>query len=190
MSHRFVSDILSNPNNAQILERWDALCLPDGWLVAGCLFQTVWNRVSDQEPAAGIKDYDIFYFDPADLSEEAERAVQQRAENLFSDLNITVELCNQARVHQWYEAHFGHPYPQLLGSKEGIDRFLIPCSCVGINANEVYAPNGFDLLYEGVLSMNPLTPHRALYEQKAASYQQRWPWLRRPEQRCNVERIT
>jgi hypothetical protein len=43
---------------------------------------------------------------------------------------------------------------------------------------EVYAPNGFELLYAGVLSMNPLTPHRTLYEQKAASYQQRWPWLR------------
>ena len=35
------------------------------------------------------------------------------------------------------------------------------------------------LLYAGELSMNPLTPHRALYESKAASYQQRWPWLRR-----------
>ena len=179
MNQSFVADILSNPNNAQILERWDALHLPDGWLVAGCLFQTVWNRLSDQEPCAGIKDYDIFYFDPTDLSEEAERAVQQRAEGLFSDLNITVELCNQARVHQWYEAHFGHAYPQLIGSRDGIDRFLIPCTCVGINPREVYAPNGFDLLYAGVLSMNPLTPYRALYEQKALSYQQRWPWLRR-----------
>jgi hypothetical protein len=136
MNQRFLSDILSNPNNAQILERWNVLGLPDGWLVAGCLFQTVWNRISDQEPGVGIKDYDIFYFDPSDLSEEAERAVQQRAENLFSDLNITVELCNQARVHQWYEAHFGHPCPRLLGSKDGIDRFLIPSTCVGINSRE------------------------------------------------------
>ena len=181
MTHRFVTDILNNPNNAQILGRWDALGLPDGWLVAGCLFQTVWNRICNRDPCAGIKDYDIFYFDPGDLSEEAERAVQQRAEELFSDLNITVELCNQARVHQWYEAHFGHPYPRLLGATDGIDRFLIPCTCVGVNPREVYAPNGFELLYQGVLSMNPLTPHCALYEQKALSYQQRWPWLRRLE---------
>ena len=39
--------------------RW--ACPMDGWL-----------------PGAGIKDYDIFYFDPSDLSEEAESAVQQR----------------------------------------------------------------------------------------------------------------
>jgi hypothetical protein len=179
MSQKFVSDVLRNPNNALILERWDALCLPDGWLVAGCLFQTVWNRIAGCAPEAGIKDYDIFYYDQFDLSAEAELEVQQRADELFSDLNITLELCNQARVHQWYESHFGYPYPRLVDAKEGIDRFLIPSTCVGINPREVYAPNGFDLLYEGVLSMNPLTPHRVLYEQKAASYQQRWPWLRR-----------
>jgi hypothetical protein len=25
--------------------------------------------------------------------------------------------------------------------------------------------------------MNPLVPHRDLFERKAASYQARWPWL-------------
>ena len=60
-----------------------------------------------------------------------------------------------------------------------IDRFLVRCTCVGVRPGEVYAPNGLGLLYAGELSMNPLTPHRALYESKAASYQQRWPWLRR-----------
>ncbi len=179
MKQAFLADVMRNPNNALILERWDALRLPDGWLVAGCLFQTVWNGITGRAPDSGIKDYDIFYYDPSDLSAEAEVLVQRKAEALFSDLNITIELCNQARVHQWYESHFGYPYPKLGSAKDGIDRFLIPATCVGINPREVYAPNGFDLLYEGVLSMNPLTPHRALYEQKASSYQQRWPWLRR-----------
>lgn len=35
---RFVADTLQNINNRTILERWDELNLPDGWLVAGCLF--------------------------------------------------------------------------------------------------------------------------------------------------------
>jgi hypothetical protein len=38
--------------------------------------------------------------------------------------------------------------------------------------------------------MNPLTPHRALYEQKASSDQQRWPWLRRLEQDSNIEKAS
>jgi hypothetical protein len=179
VKNKFVSDVLRNAHNAQILARWDTLSLPDSWLVAGSLFQTVWNCISNQAPEAGIKDYDIFYYDPTDLSPEAEQAVQQKAARIFSDLPITLELCNQARVHQWYEVHFGHPYPKLRDAKEGIDRFLVPSTCVGMNPSEVYAPNGFERLYEGVLSMNPLTPHHALYEQKASSYQQRWPWLRR-----------
>ena len=39
-----------------ILDRWDALALPDGWLVAGCLFQTVWNLKTDRPPTADIQD--------------------------------------------------------------------------------------------------------------------------------------
>lgn len=176
---RFTADVLSNPNNACILERWDKLGLPDGWLVAGCLFQSVWNSLSGHAPDAGIKDYDIFYFDPDDLSEEAEQAAQRRAQELFADLDITLELCNQARVHLWYQAHFGSPYPELQSARDGISRFLIPATCVGINPREVFSPNGLGLIYQGVLTMNPLTPHRELFEAKAASYQRRWPWLRR-----------
>jgi hypothetical protein len=33
------------------------------------------------------------------------------------------------------------------------------------------------LLYDGVLTMNPLVPHRDLFERKAGSYRARWPWL-------------
>lgn len=181
MQQVFIADILTNSNNASILARWDALSLPDSWLVAGCLFQTVWNRLSGQPPMAGIKDYDIFYFDACDLSAEAELVQQQKADALFEDLGITVEVCNQARVHQWYPGHFGHPYPQLQNSREGIDRFLVPSTCVGIHPGAVYAPNGLESLYQGVLAMNPLTPHHALYQSKAHSYQQRWPWLQKLE---------
>jgi uncharacterized protein len=181
MQHTFVADILTNPNNAQILARWHHLSLPDSWLVAGCLFQTVWNRLSAKSPEADIKDYDIFYFDATDVSAEAEQARQEEANALFHDLNITVEVCNQARVHLWYESHFGYPYTQLHNSRQGIDRFLIPSTCVGINPDAVYAPHGFEPLYQGILSINPLTPHRDLYESKAESYQQRWPWLSRLE---------
>nr|WP_315469339.1 nucleotidyltransferase family protein [uncultured Undibacterium sp.] len=177
MKQQFIKDVFSNPNNAEILARWDALALPDSWLVAGCLFQTVWNRLSNQEPAFGIKDYDIFYYDPNDLSAASEQANQERVSDLFKDLNITLEVCNQARVHLWYESYFAHPYPQLASAKDGIDRFLIPSTCVGINPQEIYVPNGFEILYQGVLAMNPLTPHRLLYKEKAQSYQQRWPWL-------------
>ncbi|CAG0986022.1 hypothetical protein MTYP_02019 [Methylophilaceae bacterium] len=180
MQAKFLADVLRNSNNAQIVERWDTLNLRDGWLVAGCLFQTVWNLLSGHPSESRIKDYDFFYFDPSDLSEAGESAVQRHVEVVLEDLGITVEVANQARVHCWYEKHFGHPYAPLSNAKEGINRFLIPATCVGINPHEVYTPNGLHLLYEGTLTMNPLTPHASLFAKKAASYQQRWPWLSIP----------
>lgn len=77
---RFLADALRNRYNRAILEAWDALALEDGSLVAGCLFQTVWNLQSGRAPEAGIKDYDIFYFDASDLSAAAEARVQERVD--------------------------------------------------------------------------------------------------------------
>ena len=177
MQGRFLADILRNRNNRAILDRWSMLALPDGWLVAGCLFQTVWNLQAGRSPVADIRDYDLFYFDPGDTSEEGESGVQERIDEVLSDLGVTIEASNQARVHVWYESYFGQPYGELRSACEGIDRFLILATRVGVRPGEMYAPSGLALLYDGILSMNPLVPHRALFEGKARSYRERWPWL-------------
>lgn len=185
----FTQHILTNRYNRAILERLPQLGLPDAWLVAGCLFQTVWNLQSGQSSEAQISDHDLFYFDPTDLSAEAERIVQARVDEALglACQGCVVEVKNQARVHTWYEAHFGHPYPALQGSRDGIDRFLIPCTCVGVRVVpgdapwaeriEVYAPNGLHDLYAGRLAMNPVNAKPDLFHAKAASYRARWPWL-------------
>jgi hypothetical protein len=153
------------------------LALPDGWLVAGCLFQTVWNLQAGRSPEADIRDYDLFYFDPDDTTEKNESDVQARIDELLRDLGVTIEVSNQARVHHWYESYFGEPYLALRNAREGIDRFLVAATCVGVRPGELYAPHGLALLYEGVLSMNPLLPRPALFDRKARSYMARWPWL-------------
>ncbi|HQX60030.1 MAG TPA: nucleotidyltransferase family protein [Burkholderiaceae bacterium] len=180
---RFIDQALQNPHNHAILQRLPSLQLPDAWLVAGCLFQTVWNLQAGRDPTAGIKDYDLFYFDGADLTEQAEAAIGQRVDACFRDLGVTIEAKNQARVHTWYPEWFGMPYAALHSSREGIARFLVPCTCVGLQpaaaatAPHLYAPYGLDELYCGILRPNPLMDHRELFRQKAASYRDRWHWL-------------
>ena len=182
-AERFISDGLQNPFNRAILERLPALNLRDAWLVAGCLFQTVWNLRCGRTPTTGIKDYDLFYFDGDDLSPEFELAVEQRVKACFSDLDITIEAKNQARVHTWYADWFGFAYPALINSREAIDRFLVPCTSVGLQSGRqgappiLYAPYGLEDLYRGILRPNPLSDHRPLFRKKAFSYQQRWAWL-------------
>ena len=177
MSAAFLRDVSRNPVNAAILARWGLLGLPDAWLVAGCLFQTVWNLRAGRPAHASIKDYDLFYFDPVDLSESSERTAQEATRALFADLGVTIEVANQARVHRWYPQHFGRPYPRLVSAEDGIDRFLMLELCVGVRPGLTYAPNGLSGLYAGTLTPNPKTPYPELFFAKAASYRSRWESL-------------
>jgi hypothetical protein len=174
----FASHVTSNAVNRAILSRWERLDLPDAWLVAGCLFQTVWNIQAGLTPESGIKDYDVFYFDPSDLSEAAEADAQAAAESVLDDLGVTVEVANQARVHLWYPAHFGHAYPALGSVEEGIGRFLVRETCVGVRPQQCYAPYGLSGLYAGTLTPNSSAPYPELFAKKVASYKERWNWLR------------
>jgi hypothetical protein len=178
MATDFATHVALNPVNRAILSRWGRLDLPGSWLVAGCLFQTVWNVQAGLRPESGIKDYDIFYFDPSDLSETAEAEAQARAESVINDLGVTVEVANQARVHLWYPNYFGYPYSALASAEEGIGRFLVRETCVAVRPQECYAPYGVSGLYAGTLTPNSVTPYPALFEKKVASYKARWKWLR------------
>jgi hypothetical protein len=120
---RLVEAVLRNRANQIILERLPGFGLADAWLVSGSVFQTVWNVLTGRAPNYGIKDYDIFYFD-ADTSWEAEDAIIHRVAAATSDIGVSVEPRNQARVHLWYSNKFGTAYSPLQRATEGIDRFL------------------------------------------------------------------
>jgi hypothetical protein len=47
-----------------------------------------------------------------------------------------------------------------------------------VATGEVYAPFGLTDMEQGLLRINPINPELGLFEQKARSYQARWPWLR------------
>ncbi|WP_199671511.1 nucleotidyltransferase family protein [Salinisphaera sp. Q1T1-3] len=155
---RFVDLVQHNPINGIILDRLSHLRLPNSYLVAGCLFQTVWNVLSDNDPMQGINDYDVFYFDQSDTSWDAENTAIQSSREAFSDLDVDVQVRNQARVHLWYQEKFGVGCEPLVSSEDGIDHFLNQSSCFGlrkmIGGNEVYAPFGYEDLFSMVVRPN------------------------------------
>ena len=180
---QFVAAALAIPANGQILRRLPMVSLPDAWLVAGCLFQAVWNNQSDRTACAGVKDYDLFYYDDRDLSWAAEDEAIGFAHAVLTDVPVTCDIKNQARVHLWYEQRFGSPYLRLQNTRGGIDRFLVAGTCVGLSTNadgtlKLYAPFGLDDIFDGLLRPNPLMPDAAAFLAKAATYQARWPHLR------------
>ena len=46
------------------LRKAKTLDIDDDWIVAGAIYNTVWNRLSGRPSPRGIKDIDLFYFDP------------------------------------------------------------------------------------------------------------------------------
>ena len=175
----FLNLALRNPANKTIAEKLFDLALPDAWIVSGCLVQTVWNALTGRAVDYGIHDYDVFYFDP-DTSWAAEDAVIRRMHNALGDINVTVEARNQARVHLWYPAKHGLPYPPLTRSTDGIDRFLTQNTQFGVRRAggdfDVYAPHGFDDVAGLIVRPNPGPNFSAAnYAAKAARWKALWP---------------
>jgi len=182
LPERFLDLVLSNEVNQVILKRGHQLGILDWWLTAGALFQTVWNTLTGRPPGEGIRDYDIFYFDPTDTSYEAEDAVVRRAAELFADTGTVVEIRNEARVHLWYEKKFGVPAAPFTSTRDAIDHFAATTCCHALTrdadgALHAYAPHGYADLFALRLRPNPVLAPRQLYEAKAARWVHQWPEL-------------
>ena len=95
---QFRAALRHNRTLIEVLARAAAMDLPGWYLVAGCLYQTVWNVVTRQPPEEGILDYDLAYFDGSDLSWDAENEVIEAGHQTFAGLAVPVQIRNQARV--------------------------------------------------------------------------------------------
>lgn len=172
--------IRATPLLRDVLERMPQLGLPDSWLVSGAIYNTVWNHLTGRPPLTGINDIDLFYFDAADLSYEAEDRAIKAADRVFAGLPLPMQLRNQARVHLWYPERFGEPYPPLSSSREAIDRFASLTHSVGARldgagAIELYTPFGLDDLFSFRIVPNRRMNNRATHDKKGARARSVWP---------------
>lgn len=177
-----VNIIRSEPVLTQALALARDLKLTDCWLVSGAIYNTVWNVLTGRPTLNGVKDIDLFYFDDTDLRYDAEDAVIRRAAPVFAHLPVPVEIRNQARVHLWYQGHFGQPYAPLRSSREAIDRFASTTHSIGVQLDEtdgllVYAPYGLDEMFSFRLTPNRQSDNRRTHEIKAARAVGIWPEL-------------
>jgi hypothetical protein len=178
----FQAVLRRNETLAEVLTRAADMDLPGWYLVAGCLSQTVWNVVTGRPPEAGILDYDLAYFDAADLSWQAEDAVIQAGHELFGDLPGPVQIRNQARVHLWYEPKFGVPCPPHDCTEAAIGTYEATTACLGVRLQpggrwRVYAPHGLSDVFNLVVRPNPVLAPRSVYQAKTARWRRQWPSL-------------
>ncbi len=91
-----------------------------------------------------------------------------------------MEIRNQARVHLWYEGHFGNPIAPLVSSDHSIGQFAALTHCIGVrldpdNRPDIHAPYGLDPIFAFRLIPNPLNASSGTYAEKAERVRAHWP---------------
>ena len=180
---RLAEMVGASPTLMAVLTTMRTIDLPDWLVFSGAIYQTVWNALTGRAPDYGVKDYDVGYFEPSDISYEAEDAVIRRVAAAFpTGLRELVQVRNQARVHLWFEAKFGEPYMPLACTDKALTRFVSPAFAVGVRlepdgAITVAAPFGLEDLFAMRLRPNPRRPKAAHWEKATQSVKARWPEL-------------
>jgi hypothetical protein len=182
LERRLEAIVRTGPTLMRVLTTVRDLDLPDWMIFSGAVYQRVLNHLTGRDLDYGIKDYDLGYYDAADISYEAEDAVIRRVAAAFEPpLRDLVEVRNQARVHLWFEGKFGEPYEPLTHTAQALERFVSPLFSVGVRLEPddrltVVAPFGLEDLFALRLRPNPTRDTNG-FPRTAAAAVARWPEL-------------
>ena len=181
-----ISHVHTEPWLVNVLNVVAASGLPDAWIGAGVLRDVVWGHRHDGFDPAAVRDIDVAFFDPNDLSRRRDDIAQQR---LVSMVDLPWEATNQAAVHTWYAEHFHEdPVLPLASVHDAVATWPETATCVAVRSApmrggrreygiEVCAPYGLDDLLNGVWRRNPTRLSVAASAARLARHRvaERWP---------------
>jgi hypothetical protein len=174
--------IRSNAWLMRVLEAVRAERVPDAWVGAGVLRDLVWGeRYGSGFSSAGVRDVDVAYFDPHDLTRANDDRVTGRLDRRLP--GVPWEANNQAAVHTWYGDKFGGgPVEPLTSIHDAVGTWPETATAVVVRLGagdviEVCAPFGVDDLLHGVWRRNP---RRVSMEQSLARLERHQPRTRWP----------
>lgn len=164
----------------EAMEKARGARLKEYYIGAGCVAQTVWNHQTGNDPAYGISDIDLVYYDDTDLSSESENGVIGRITALLEPGRIRLDIKNQARVHLWYKEHFGYDIKPYL-SIDAINSWPTTATSVGVRLENgglrVYAPFGLNDMFGMIVRANKAQITEDIYLRKAVKWTAKWPSL-------------
>lgn len=156
------------------------LGLRDACIGAGALRNLIWDHLHGHAAPSALADVDVAHFDAGRLSSAHDDALQARLRQALP--GVPWEVTNQAGVHQWFEAHFGHAVPPLRSLEEGVSSWPEYATAVGMRLEAddrltVIAPHGLDDLFDMRVQRNPARVSLDTYRQRVAQkrYAERWP---------------
>jgi hypothetical protein len=171
---------IATPWCMQALQAVAQLGLPHCCIGAGAVRNLVWDALHGYAQPSALGDVDVAYFDAHDVQPRRELELRQRLESLLP--GVPWDVCNQARVHLWFEGEFGYAVPPLLSLEDAIASWPEFATSVGLYLQRdggigILAPHGLDDLFNMVMRRNPARISLDGYAQRLADkdYAARWP---------------
>jgi uncharacterized protein len=154
--------------------------LPQWFVGAGFIRNTVWDILSGIEPSFEFNDIDLAYYDDDNKSEDTDRKI---ANELHSKLATNWEVVNQAYAHAYNSVD---PYTSAM---DGLAHWTETATCVGATLDiagkvVILAPWGLDDLLSMTARITPIYSGKQyfenLYKERIATknWQTRWPNLK------------
>lgn len=176
-----ISILKENKELMSILDYVEQLNLPNFYIAAGSIFQTIWNYYDNKSLNYGIKDIDIIYFDKNDLSVEKDIQYFEKIKD-YSDskgFNYEIDVSNEARMHLWKKEKNNVDIKPYLNSEDAIDKWIATIHAIGItkenNNIKIYAPYGLsDIFSRTIRPIKHNGNSKELYYKKANSWKERF----------------
>ena len=163
-----------------ILRAARAVALPDWFIGAGAVRNTVWDALHGYAEPTPPADVDVVFFDPQDLTPARDAAADALLQAQLA--TIPWQAKNQAAVHLWYPARFGSAVDPVTSSYDAIATWPETATCVGVrlladDALVIAAPHGLDDLLHMVLRRNPRRVTVEVFRQRlqSKSIPEKWP---------------
>lgn len=177
-----ISILEKNKELMEMLDYISELNLPNFYIAAGSIFQTIWNYYDSRKLNFGIKDLDVIYFNNNDLSVEKDleyyNIINKYAKS--KGFNYEIDVSNEARMHLWgMEHNQGVKVEPYKNSEDAISKWIATVHAIGItkenNQIKVYAPYGLSDIFSRTI--RPIKHHansKELYDKKVASWSERF----------------
>lgn len=178
-NEKFISIIKQNKDLMLILDYIESLNLPNFYIAAGAVFQTIWNYYDNKPLDYNIKDIDIIYYDSNNLSKEDEKKLEYNISQYFKDMNYEFDVHNEARMHLWKKENENRNIDQYKNSEDAIDQWIATVHAIGItkknNNIEIYAPYGLsDILSRTIRPIKHKANSKELYNKKVTGWKSRF----------------
>ena len=180
-----ISDaILILKKNKELMDILDfiyELRLPNFYIAAGSVFQTIWNYYDNKPLNYGIKDIDVIYYNKDDLSVDTDINYF----NLINDYcinqgyNYEIDVSNEARMHLWKKEKYNIDVEQYVNSEDAINKWIATVHAIGITKKnekiKIYAPYGLSDIYSKTI--RPIKHKyntKEIYDKKANGWNERF----------------